>query len=274
MRSRSPTKMHSASPSRARSRSPVKFANMVKTPESFRTVQAFVANRATRSPSREEDARYARNNPSAEGTPAHRAERRARSPPAPIDTDIARIHAKLSALRAGRQPPVAVQQPPERDRSPVRQRSQIPTADDSSSFYSQDSTGERYPSCISPLRIQKDDEPKHLSILQGYMDKRNTSGDSGNASSGAEQARTTDEASSGAERPYTPLAAFLPEGIPTFRKASKTLIGENGWLENTSKPAEQTTSPTRGGGFLGNLVKKAKEMVSIARKHQDKNPLP
>jgi len=137
--------------------------------------------------------------------------------------------------------------------------------DDTSSYYSQESIADRYPSCISPLRIQKASEPKHLSILQAYTDERNSARGSDKGSQEHEQRGTADEASSGAELAYTPLAPFLRQGAPTVRKASKTLIGEGGWLENTLKP-ESTTSPTRGGGFLGNLVKKAKEMVS--------NPLP
>jgi hypothetical protein len=164
-------------------------------------------------------------------------------------------------MRLGKQPAVAIHNPPERAASPVRQPSQYPTADDSSSYYSQDSAGERLPSCISPLRIQKDNEPRHLSILQEYTDKRNSVRGSGRAPEELERRATPDKVSSGAELAYTPLAPFLPQGAPTVRKASKTLIGEGGWLENTSKP-EQNGSPTRGGNFLGNLVKKAKEMAS------------
>jgi hypothetical protein len=134
-------------------------------------------------------------------------------------------------------------------------------ADDSSSYYSQDSTGDRYPSCISPLRIHKDNEPKHLSILQEYIDQKNSVRGSDKASEEHDRHGIPDEASSGAELAYTPLAPFIPQQGPAVRKASKTLIGEGGWLENTSK-RDPAASPTRAGGFLGNLVKKAKEMAS------------
>ena len=134
-------------------------------------------------------------------------------------------------------------------------------ADDSSSHYSQDSAGERHSSCVSPLRLQKHHEPKHVSILKEYTESKNSARGSDKASEEYRRPGTTDDASSGAELAYTPLAPFLPQGALTVRKASKTMIGEGGWLENTSK-RDPTTSPTRGGGFLGNLVKKAKEIVS------------
>jgi hypothetical protein len=177
----------------------------------------------------------------------------------------------MAAVRIGKQPAIVVHNPPERASSPVRQPSQYPVADDSSSYYSQESkNGDRYPSCISPLRIQKSDEPKHLSILQAYTETaysetKSSARGSDKASEEVEQQQAVmDEASSGAELAYTPLAPFIPQGAgPSVRKASKTLIGEGGWLENTSKPEPAATSPTRAsGGFLGNLVKRAKEMVS------------
>jgi hypothetical protein len=175
----------------------------------------------------------------------------------------------LAAVRIGKQPAIVVHNPPERASSPVRQPSQYPVADDSSSYYSQESkNGDRYPSCISPLRIQKSDEPKHLSILQAYTETaysetKTSARGSDKASEVEQQQAVMDEASSGAELAYTPLAPFIPQGAgPSVRKASKTLIGEGGWLENTSKPEPAAASPTRAsGGFLGNLVKRAKEMV-------------
>jgi hypothetical protein len=167
----------------------------------------------------------------------------------------------MANLKIGKQPAVVVHNPPERAPSPVRQSNQFVTPDDSSSYYSQDSGGNRHPSCISPLYIQKDTEPRHISILQEYTEKKNSTRGSDKGSEVVEHRATPDELSSGPEMAYTPLAPFLPQGAPTVRKASKTLIGEGGWLENTSKP-DQAGSPTRGGGFLGNLVKKAKEMVN------------
>lgn len=261
MRSKSPAKPHpsTTTPSRARSRSPVKF-NLTKTPESQRTIQGVHGHTRSVSPCKTDGTRPEQT-PTAHKTPTRTSGRRGtRGPPTPINTDIARAHARLAALHVGKHT-VVVHNPPERESSPVRQPSQYVVVDDSSSYYSQDSEGQRYPSCISPLRIHKENEPKHLSILKEYTDKKNSVRGSDKESEQYENHGFADEASSAAELAYTPLAPFLPHGVPTVRKASKTLIGEGGWLENTSKP-EPNTSPTRGGGFLGNLVKKAKEIVS------------
>ncbi len=263
MRSRSPAKTYSSNttPSRARSRSPVKF-KLTKTPEGQRTLQGF--NDITESQRKAQEARVERT-PTAHETPSRAGGRGTKGPPAPIDTDLARAHAKMAALRVG-PPAVVVHNPPERSSSPVRHKSQHVVvqhvmADDSSSHYSQDSAGERHSSCVSPLRLQKHHEPKHVSILKEYTESKNSARGSDKASEEYRRPGTTDDASSGAELAYTPLAPFLPQGALTVRKASKTMIGEGGWLENTSK-RDPTTSPTRGGGFLGNLVKKAKEIVS------------
>ncbi|EAQ84036.1 hypothetical protein CHGG_10440 [Chaetomium globosum CBS 148.51] len=260
MRSRSPEKTYQSTttPSRRRSRSPVKFN--LATPESQRTIQGVQAHTRSSSPSKTQDSRFNRGTPVTQSTPTRSGGRGVRSAPAPIDTDLARAHARIANLRIGKQPAVVVHNPPERSPSPVRQPSQFVSPDDSSSYYSQDSGGDRHPSCISPLDIQNDIEPRHLSILQEYTDKKNSTRGSDKGSEEMERRATPDELSSGPELAYTPLAPFLPQGAPTVRKASKTLIGEGGWLENTSKP-EQAGSPTRGGGFLGNLVKKAKEMI-------------
>ncbi|KAK3293506.1 uncharacterized protein B0H64DRAFT_364170 [Chaetomium fimeti] len=261
VRSRSPEKTYqpTTTPSRARSRSPVKF--LTKTPESQRTIQGAQAHARSASPSKSQETRFGRNTTMTQTTPTRSGGRGVRSAPAPIDTDLARAHARMAALRIGKQPTVVVHNPPERSSSPVRQPTQLLTADDSSSYYSQDSCGERHPSYISPLHIQKDGEPRHISILQEYTDKKNSARGSDKGSEVSEQQRVTpDQLSSGPDMAYTPLAPFLPQGAPTIRKASKTLIGEGGWLENTSKP-EQAGSPTRGVGFLGNLVKKAKGMI-------------
>ncbi|KAJ4307216.1 hypothetical protein N0V88_000595 [Collariella sp. IMI 366227] len=260
-RSRSPDKVSQGTktPSRARSRSPVK-SNYGRTPENQRTL-AFKALTISGSPNKAREAPLARNTTIAHGTPSRSAERGAKGPPPPIDTEIARAHAKVAAYRDGKQPVLVVHNPPERAPSPVRRSDQYATTDDSSSYYSQDSTRKRYPSCISPLRVHKSTEPKHSSILQEYAESQNAARGSDQASVELEQRGASDEASSGAELAYTPLAPFLPKGAPTIRKASKTLIGEGGWLENTSKPPEPAASPTRAGGFLGNLVKKAKGMI-------------
>ncbi|KAL2179804.1 uncharacterized protein P884DRAFT_275410 [Thermothelomyces heterothallicus CBS 202.75] len=262
-RSRSPAKAYQAattSARRERSRSPVKY-NDSETPESQRTIQGFQMSGRSASPRKAQEARFDKTTPMTHGTPTRSGERSVRSPPAPIDTDLARAHARMDALRLGKQPAVVIHNPPERSPSPSRLPTQYNAAEDSaSSYYSQDSSAERYPSTISPLRIQKDDGPRHLSILQEYTEKKNSARGSEKGSEKSEKHAIANESSSGPELAYTPLAPFLPQSAPTVRKASKTLIGEGGWLENTSKP-DQNGSPSRGGGFLGNLVKKAKEMI-------------
>ncbi|GAB1312903.1 hypothetical protein MFIFM68171_03113 [Madurella fahalii] len=257
-RARSPAKAYpsASAPSRTRSRSPVKFPNHPRTPERRVDAHRFEFDTPSRSPTKAKEARFDQNDP----TP--RAGRGAKVP-GPIDTVIARTHARLAAERGGTPAPVAVHNPLERSPSPVRDPDQYHSADASSSVYSQDSTAERYPSRVSPLRIQKDHEYKHLSLLQEYTDWRNTP-------SGFGQEHETKERLSGAEPMYT-SSPSLAQGLPSVRKASKTLIGENGWLENTSKSAEPTTSPSRKGGFLGNLVKRAKEMVESNHTPQRKS---
>ncbi|SPQ27254.1 c53cde2d-d4c6-4509-9030-ee10061bbd79 [Thermothielavioides terrestris] len=258
LRARSPAKMPqdvATHPRPQRSRSPAKKALPVKTPESQRTVQGLRGDIATSaSSSKRQETRFDWNAPAAHGSPTRSAGRGIRSPPAPIDTDRARAYAKLAADRAGRQPAIVVHRPLERDPSPVRQPHRFALADDSSSHYSQDSAGERYPSCVSPLRIQKENEAKNVSILQEYTEQKNSVRGSDKDSTESAQYGTLGEGSSGGQRAsYTPLAPLMKEA-PTVRKASKTLIGEGGWLENTSKREPATTSPNRAGGFLGNLI--------------------
>lgn len=61
--------------------------------------------------------------------------------------------------------------------------------------------------------------------------------------------------------PYSPFDVMFP-GIPvagTRKVSTKTMIGDKGWLENTS-PEKQPVPPKRDG-FFENLRKKAKELV-------------
>lgn len=246
---------------RGRSRSPVKH-NVSETPESQRTIQDFPMSGRSASPMKEQDAQFGQTTQTTHGTATRFGERSVRGTPAPIDTDLARAHARMDALRLGKQPAVVVHNPPERSHSPSHLQAKYNAADDSaSSYYSQDSSAEHYSSTMSPLRIQKDDGQRHLSILQEYTEQKSSVRGSEKDSEKSERHAVANESSTGREPAYSPLGPFLPQGAPTIRKASKTLIGEGGWLENTSKP-DQNSSPSRGGGFLGNLVKKAKEMVS------------
>ncbi|KXX73843.1 hypothetical protein MMYC01_209988 [Madurella mycetomatis] len=240
-----------------RSRSSIKPHRYPRTPERCIDAHRFEFDTPSRSPTKGKEASFDENDP----TP--RPERGARVP-GPIDTIIAQTHARLAAQRGGTPAPVAVRNLADGSPSPVRDSEQYHSGDGSSSVYSQDSAAERYPSRVSPLRTQKDHECKHLSLLQEYIDWRNT------PSSSAQEHEIKGPAS-GAELTCNPLSPSLAHGLPSVRKASKTLIGENGWLENTSKPTEPTTPPSRKGGFLGNLVKRAKEMVESNHTPQHKS---
>jgi hypothetical protein len=60
--------------------------------------------------------------------------------------------------------------------------------------------------------------------------------------------------------PYTPLALMFPEGMGQ-RKASKTMIGAKGWLEDTTNSPEMKT-PASKKSFFTNFMSKAKAIVS------------
>jgi hypothetical protein len=61
--------------------------------------------------------------------------------------------------------------------------------------------------------------------------------------------------------PYTPLAFVFPEGMGQ-RKASKTMIGAKGWLEDTTNSPDKKT-PTSKKSFFTNFMSKAKAIVSL-----------
>jgi len=168
----------------------------------------------------------------------------------------------MVALRLGRQPAVVVHNPPERASSPFCLPTQYDMTEDSaSSYYSQDSSRERHPPAINPLRIRREGGPGHLNILQEYTDKRNSVRGSDKAPGKSNKRATLKESASGPELAYTPLATFLPQEVPIAKKTFKPLVGEGGWFENTSN-LEQSESPNWGGGFIGSIVKKAKEIAS------------
>ncbi|KAL2024291.1 hypothetical protein VTK56DRAFT_8773 [Thermocarpiscus australiensis] len=285
MRSRSPTKIpvyqSTNTPARARSRSPVKYAT---TPDSRRVGKALEADMTAR-PTKIHENRVLRNAVTADESPTPAAKREGRKVPAPIDTDIAGVHARLDTQREGRQLPIVVQRPleeaaspvrqpiqhpaviqhpPEKAPSPVQQANQPAISDDTPSVYSQDAAEQRYPSCVSPLRIEKDrDGTNNNNVFQKYTDWRNTHSGSHQGSEGLAQPGNSDIASSDLQ--FTPWLTSA-QGLPRVRIASKTLIGEKGWLEDTSKPTRPPpTTPSRSGRFLGNLVKKAKEMIEAGQ---------
>lgn len=259
-------------------------------------------------------------------SPSPSRRRQDRVPPAPIDTDIARLHAKVTAQRE----PIVIHYSPEPDARVASQAVQI-VATDKSSVYSQDNQENkepahdpRFPSHISPLHFVKENNQESdsaysqtLSILQDYGNWSNwVNSEPAQNNQGPEAPRPPTKLSNhGAERPgtaqetiksssngatgtddfhYSALTPLFPvhninNPNRNIRMASKTLIGENGWLESTSRPSDaqnpkqptaapaaptaaaapnghskkpSTTTPARKPGFLDNLVKRAKDFVS------------
>ncbi|KAK4228305.1 hypothetical protein QBC38DRAFT_158660 [Podospora fimiseda] len=149
-----------------------------------------------------------------------------------------------------------------------------------------------YPSAVSPLRVGKGDGvtapyPKHVSVLEEYerwresttpeVGKNQHQGDGRSASSGsAAPARVPSSAlmaedSVGIDanrhsRTYSPITPLVPvEQLEALRGrvASKTLIGENGWLEDTSKgPNPPSAPPSKGRLFLNRFKSKAKDVMT------------
>ncbi|KAK3397433.1 hypothetical protein B0T20DRAFT_501159 [Sordaria brevicollis] len=257
------------------------------------------------------------------GSPSPSRRRQERVPLAPIDTDIARLHAKVTAQRE----PIVIHYSPEPDARVASQAVQLVTVD-KSSVYSQENQEQalvpdpRFKSQISPLHIVKETIRENnqendssysqtLSILQDYGNWSNwvanpESGQQNNQSSEVARAPTklsnhsgdrpgTGQGSNGATTDdfhYSALTPLFPvhninNPNRNMRMASKTLIGENGWLESTSRPSDTqnpkqpttaatntstpnghskkpstTGTPARKPGFLDNLVKKAKDFVS------------
>ncbi|KAK4118725.1 hypothetical protein N657DRAFT_637842 [Parathielavia appendiculata] len=158
---------------------------------------------------------------------------------APLARSRSPAHAHMAAPRVGKQPAVIVHNPSERTPSPVRQPSQYPMVDDSSFYYLRDSAGERCPSRIGPLHIHRDNEPKHLSILQEYIDQRSSVRDSDRALLELNHQGTQDEASSGAELAYTPLAPFLSKDVPSIEG------NQDNCSQRKSRESDKSRPPSR-----------------------------
>ncbi|KAI1766891.1 hypothetical protein GGR53DRAFT_183271 [Hypoxylon sp. FL1150] len=61
--------------------------------------------------------------------------------------------------------------------------------------------------------------------------------------------------------PFTPLTPFIMGGH--VRKASKTLIGENGWLEDTAERTVKKPERQKNTGFFGNVKKTARKIAEM-----------
>jgi hypothetical protein len=151
-----------------------------------------------------------------------------------------------------------------------------------SSEYSQENKNARYPSHVSPLRIAKDSSPpKAATVLQSYAAQRKDVGIPRSESQKRLLTSPDDNVNglSSLESAFSPLASLLSNEKPSVRKSSKTMIGQNGWLESTTEPTpikQQGASPARKPGFFDNIMKKAKEMMvrmspKLHRRHTANN---
>ncbi|KAK3371186.1 hypothetical protein B0T24DRAFT_595028 [Lasiosphaeria ovina] len=278
MRSRSPTKIPRAANtlSRDRSHSPVKHTSGGRNVDNLREAYEFEASRTPKSPEAQKGYRTPNQSTTPVASTSSPAWRDVRHYPTPIDTEIAQKHAKRASMHGREQVPAVTHNPLDTSRPPFLKAARYALSDDTSSVYSQGSDEVSPLAPISPLRIKKEDFPKHISVLQGYNEWRQSPCYSDPESKNSQHVHfekgfvddhpgtANGSSSGGTEGTYNPLAPYLMaqnSSAPT-RMASKILIGQNGWLEDTSKKQpEPTTSPSRKGGFFDRLVEKAKEMV-------------
>lgn len=224
------------------------------------------------------------------------AERRVRPAPGPIDTQLAQSYTNPKSKTYGPRP-IIIQVPPSspkqseqfkqsklskqpeqseqnQPRTPP-QRQTVEDNDDSSSAYSYEEEVSTSLLYISPLHIRRAFEsPEHPGVLQDYNDWKNAVTPTAlpdaapNRFLGThhpEQPEAVSHAHRGLASPlpvYSPFTPFFStKDMPASKTASKTMIGDNGWLERTTFSPEKKSSPTKKGGFLDNLRKKAKGMV-------------
>jgi len=133
----------------------------------------------------------------------------------------------------------------------------------------------------SPLGIQNSESElavQGLDVLQGYADWVRALGDPAGPSStrcevgsGSEPADVASENEAGrplgSREVFSPLTPYAQGSDgPSARKGRKVMVGYNGWLERTNKPAEDQTSasPPKKAGLLSAFRKVARDVVSRA----------
>jgi len=202
----------------------------------------------------------------------------------PIDVSVARQEARAEALRKGHIP--VAMHVAQRD-SPKQ-----PEQRESSSAYSQDEDRRVGRMSVDPLHVNNRPTNNRLdarqSIFDSYIDwKQGASKRASGPHPPADDEESVFEEDYHAQKkdmempsrkkrahmsqieqagyngePYSPLDIMFP-GIPaagTRKVSTKTMIGDKGWLENTS-PQKQPPPPKKEG-FFDHLRKKAKELVS------------
>lgn len=174
---------------------------------------------------------------------------------------------------------------------PLRRTQERHTGDpdevETSSYYSEDDYGQAHPSYISPLRFRK--VARDGNTAPGSHHDRGTSPSpdprAQNASPEARSPqrralrRTATTIDLGDDEPprtprnYSPLSDYLSSQVMPVRKE---MVGAKGWLERTTKPADNTTATGKNDdrkdapaqkkpGFLHNLRKIAKDVTSSAK---------
>ncbi|KAK4159456.1 hypothetical protein QBC43DRAFT_193378, partial [Cladorrhinum sp. PSN259] len=209
-------------------------------------------------------------------------------PPAPINTSLARAYGQSRAIvRDGGQRPVVLHHPTEREPSPERRAASQEGGPSMSATGPRGSVLAQYPSAVSPLLVRKDagitaPYPKHASLLEEYekwrgsttpevdqVNQHHGDGESGSfESSGGVPAQVSSADTE--DRGFQPIAALISGPLPA-RVASKTLIGEHGWLEDTTSGLGKSTAPTgKSRKLFGKFVQKTKDMmVSVLLRKSD-----
>jgi len=187
-----------------------------------------------------------------------------RAPPAPIDTKIARQHAAQSVERKHHHHgigPYIANRPPFESRGAATTAvhfAQSSHSQASSSHYSPHLS--RYPSHVSPLRVGR---LKHVTA----------SGSPDDLPLVPELGSYATPQTSASPSTSNPTSSLLFSRFPRERKTSKTLIGHNGWLEQTSKSGlAGLISEPKKTSFFDTVLKKAKGIM--ARPLHSLFPLP
>ena len=204
------------------------------------------------------------------------AERRHQSPPSRLVVEHPRPYEISSSERI-----MPAQMNPEPSTPKGRTAATAEYEWDSESVYSGDGSAE---ACVSPLKVPPkrdgriDSGMNDNPILQGYCTWKHSSPQVENAanppifeqfhaeSSGSNPGAGEDSVGKIMTPPrvalYSPLTPFFAyKGAPVNKKGSKTMFGQNGWLEKTGQPPEKKKNPQKHS-MLEGLKRMAKDLVS------------
>ncbi|KAI1076513.1 hypothetical protein F5B20DRAFT_584174 [Whalleya microplaca] len=223
-------------------------------------------------------------------TPADQREKRR---PMPLDLSDARRYGEMVGRHTNVQPIHYPMTPEEIEQRRVNE-------DNTSSNYT-NSTPLDGPPTVSPLRIPRKQDMKRVNILHVWRDwedsvtpggvaaganalarspsrmephpspndgsqvdnvaASSTDGSPFKRTRGIPKSATTNDVRGTA--PFTPLTPWLMNGEKT-RIASKTLISDKGWLEDTAARSAKKPEAQKNTGFFRNIKKKAREIADMA----------